>query len=112
MQQWRRYYHLYTYRQHMARIATENATCTRRKSPKGPKTSVQRPSGGSGAEERTPAQQGASTQASVGTPPTRTFRKTPSADMRADALSKPVQPAEAFHRLASLLLTGRENGST
>ena len=41
-----------------------------------------------------------------------TFRKTPSADMRADALSKPVQPAEAFHRLASLLLTGRENGST
>ena len=36
------------------------------------------------------------------------FRKTRSADMRADALSKPVQPAKLFNRLASLLLTGRE----
>ena len=39
-----------------------------------------------------------------------TFRKTNTKDMRADALSKPVQPAAAFHRLASLLLTGREPG--
>ena len=37
------------------------------------------------------------------------FRKTRSADMRADALSKPVQPAQLFNRLASLLLTGRES---
>ena len=36
------------------------------------------------------------------------FQKTGSTDMRADALSKPVQPVLAFKRLASLLLTGRE----
>ena len=36
------------------------------------------------------------------------FRKTRSADMRADALSKPVSPAATYNRLASLLLTGEE----
>ena len=36
------------------------------------------------------------------------FRKTPTIDMRADALSKPVAPAAAYKRLASLLLTGEE----
>ena len=36
------------------------------------------------------------------------FRKTRSADMRADALSKPVSPAATYNRLALLLLTGEE----
>ena len=36
------------------------------------------------------------------------FRKTPTADMRAGMLSKPVQPVARFIRLAHLLLTGRE----
>ena len=43
------------------------------------------------------------------------LKKTGTDDMRSDAgsdiFSKAVQPAEKFHELASLLLTGREDGA-